>query len=186
MHYKVCKKCQNRFAATFTNFYRHAASRDGLTPRCKKCVNEDNKLAHTKRMQENPEHVRRLAAERVKRYYKANQDVVRKRQRVQAAKRRKDPKQRAIINMRKRGGGAGLDSLAFAFILKKQKGRCAICGTKKPANETGSKGWNVDHCHKTKKVRFILCHNCNRGLGAFKDSPQLMRRAASLLERSGA
>ena len=43
---------------------------------------------------------------------------------------------------------------------------------------------DLDHCHKTGRVRFLLCRHGNRGLGAFFDSPNLMRRAARVLEQS--
>jgi len=57
---------------------------------------------------------------------------------------------------------------------------CSICGTVE---------WNgrharphVDHCHKSGRVRGILCSECNTGLGKFKDDPALLRRAAAYLE----
>jgi len=40
----------------------------------------------------------------------------------------------------------------------------------------------VDHDHVTGKVRKLLCHNCNRALGLFKDNPELMRKAAAYVE----
>lgn len=49
-------------------------------------------------------------------------------------------------------------------------GECVICG------ERGSK-MAVDHCHKTGKVRGLLCMECNLGLGKFKDDPQLLEFA---------
>lgn len=56
---------------------------------------------------------------------------------------------------------------------------CAICGGSEPGS---SNGWETDHCHHSGAVRFILCTHCNRGLGAFKDNPALMRKAADMLE----
>lgn len=66
-----------------------------------------------------------------------------------------------------------------------QNGVCAICGqtetfthhmTKKIANLA------VDHCHKTGKIRGLLCHKCNHGLGKFDDDVSLLRKAATYLE----
>ena len=40
---------------------------------------------------------------------------------------------------------------------------------------------HIDHCHRTNKVRGLLCHECNTGLGKFKDSLGLLRAAAQYL-----
>jgi hypothetical protein len=41
----------------------------------------------------------------------------------------------------------------------------------------------IDHCHTTGAVRGTLCHQCNTALGNFKDSPELLRRAALYVEK---
>lgn len=64
-------------------------------------------------------------------------------------------------------------------MLLAQGNACAICEVDTP----GKKGWHTDHCHKTKKVRGIICYSCNTGLGAFKDNPTWLRAAANYLER---
>jgi hypothetical protein len=63
-------------------------------------------------------------------------------------------------------------------ILKEQNDSCKICSTHL---EAFKKGLHVDHCHKTGKVRGILCTNCNTGLGMFKDNPELLTLAISYL-----
>lgn len=42
-------------------------------------------------------------------------------------------------------------------ILKEQSGKCAVCG--KPPK---TMRLAVDHCHKTGKIRGLLCSYCNR------------------------
>ncbi len=51
---------------------------------------------------------------------------------------------------------------------------CAICGER-------VKIMHLDHCHKTKKLRGVLCIHCNAGLGQFKDSPSLLLSAVYYL-----
>ncbi|MDE2106277.1 MAG: hypothetical protein KGL39_54155 [Patescibacteria group bacterium] len=71
----------------------------------------------------------------------------------------------------------GIDSRDYGALLLKQRGRCAGCHRKR--------GWKkvVDHNHKTKQVRGILCHHCNLVLGHAKDNPNTLRRLACYLER---
>jgi hypothetical protein len=179
-HVKTCTKCGQTLSATPENFYRHPKSKFGLTARCKPCVNADNAENLAKNLAEDPERVRKLATERSKRHYHKNIEKSRAKHRAAAKRRLADPEQRAVIYFRKRAGYAGLTPEQWNAMFDSQGRVCAIC----KADDPGAKaGWNTDHCHKTKKVRFILCAHCNRGLGAFKDSPALLRAAADALER---
>lgn len=72
----------------------------------------------------------------------------------------------------------GITKEEYARLLKKQKGCCAVC--KRPP--TGRfKRLAVDHCHKTKKIRGLLCSGCNRAMGYLGDSPQTLQRAVNYL-----
>lgn len=66
--------------------------------------------------------------------------------------------------------------------LLEQHGRCAICGTCKNGSK---KHLDVDHCHKTGKVRGLLCNRCNTGIGQLKDNEQILLSAISYLRVYG-
>lgn len=60
----------------------------------------------------------------------------------------------------------------YEIMYEEQNGVCAICeGTDM------NRMLSVDHCHDTGRVRGLLCGTCNRALGLFKDSPELLKRA---------
>lgn len=73
------------------------------------------------------------------------------------------------------------------YLIGQQGGRCAICRVElKPGQQAAGAGTShVDHDHVTKKIRGVLCHECNLGLGHFGDSPVKLRAAAEYLERVG-
>jgi len=54
----------------------------------------------------------------------------------------------------------GISLEDYNQLLASQKGGCAICGGK-DVGVKGRKNLYVDHCHKTGKVRGLLCHRCN-------------------------
>jgi hypothetical protein len=73
----------------------------------------------------------------------------------------------------------------YNMLLDKQKGVCANCNM--PETQCNKKTGkvnklSVDHCHKTGKVRFLLCHKCNSGLGYFNEDPKLLKNMARLIE----
>lgn len=59
-------------------------------------------------------------------------------------------------------------------MVSSQKGLCVIC--------LAAPAVHVDHCHRTGKVRGVLCFNCNSAIGLLGDDPDTVRRAAAYLE----
>jgi hypothetical protein len=96
-------------------------------------------------------------------------------------------KRQACLHQRKvRLKRRGLTPEEYDAKLAAQGGRCAICGTDKPARGGGNYSFPVDHCHTTGKTRGLLCHHCNVTLGRFADDPVAIQewaeRARSYLE----
>jgi recombination endonuclease VII len=72
----------------------------------------------------------------------------------------------------------GWNYQAYQNMLASQGGVCKIC--KQPPKD--GKRLHTDHCHKSGRIRGLLCETCNWGLGHFKDNPELLRKAAEYLE----
>lgn len=82
----------------------------------------------------------------------------------------KNPGKRAEYRRRQR---FNLEPEQYEAMLTQQGGVCGIC------NEAprGQRGFHVDHDHNTGKVRGILCHHCNIGIGCFQDNPATLELA---------
>jgi hypothetical protein len=64
----------------------------------------------------------------------------------------------------------GVTYTEYKKILEAQGGCCAnpgCCSTNPGA--PGRKRFYIDHCHKTGKIRGLLCHSCNLALGHVQD-----------------
>ena len=71
----------------------------------------------------------------------------------------------------------GMRSADFDALLISQAGRCAIC--RHPFGITRKDGPCVDHCHRTGRVRGLLCHGCNVLCGTLE-----MDRGDGVIERA--
>jgi hypothetical protein len=67
----------------------------------------------------------------------------------------------------------------YEEILQEQGGVCAICGG------TCKRRLAVDHDHDTGKVRGLLCSRCNRALGYFQDSTEILQNALKYITGKG-
>lgn len=75
----------------------------------------------------------------------------------------------AVKLARRRHIEANADRLIF-------NGKCDLC--EEPLE---MKKANLDHCHASGVNRGWLCTKCNLGLGMFRDSPTLLRRAVEYI-----
>ena len=76
----------------------------------------------------------------------------------------------------------GLTLEEYEKLLEDHEGVCAICGEQENTKRNGDIiRLAIDHDHKTGEIRGLLCDRCNRGLGLFRDSPQLLESAVRYL-----
>jgi len=166
------------------------------SPRCRACVRAKNRASYDANRAD------RQARNRA--YYQANRDALLAASRIRHRENAEQYKeQRALwwaanrdrINTERREFRSaetyrswvwrlrkhGLTPEGYWSLLDQQQGVCALCGTADPGKAGGSdeRAFAVDHCHASGKVRGLLCHRCNRGLGYFRDHPEVLARAAT-------
>lgn len=150
---KKCPACL--IVKSLDEYYNYVAAKDGKQGTCKSC----QRIKTNKRRAANPSKHRELT----KRWRINNPDD------SKAINRRSTLKRLY-----------GITPEIVDDMLLSQSNRCAICKSEHP----GSKGsWHIDHDHSSGKVRGLLCHYCNIGLGHFKDSQSILKSALSYLKK---
>jgi hypothetical protein len=153
---KICCRCGAEKPADTEHFYRNRHRSDGLDETCSEC--------------------KRLAA---KKWYRENLTKAR----AAVRKYARTHKQQLAANYRAHilGKKYGLSVQDYDALVEAQQGLCAICGGHL---STFNQRLAVDHCHTTGRIRGLLCHNCNTGLGKFKEDIELLLRAVEYLQRN--
>ena len=72
----------------------------------------------------------------------------------------------------------GIGLVEYAVLLTFQGGVCAVCH--RPPK---TRSLHVDHDHRTKKIRGLLCFTCNSLVVQRHRDPVILRAAASYIER---
>ena len=154
---KVCYRDNCELAGIkqpLENFYKRTKASDGYFTECKKCNNircENYKVKNLEKTKKRAENYRKENKEKIAAYYKTPQ------------RKNVEFKNRYGITLDQR------NKMASA-----QNGMCKICLTE-PSRLV------VDHCHKTGKIRGLLCDNCNKSLGLMKDNVTIILRMAEYL-----
>ena len=76
----------------------------------------------------------------------------------------------------------GINATEYYKLLKQQNNKCAIC---KNEYKEGNKKLAVDHCHKTGKIRGLLCSNCNPALGFLKEDLNIIKNLVRYIKNKG-
>lgn len=74
----------------------------------------------------------------------------------------------------------GMSTDDYDNLLVVQDNKCQIC--KRNIAEI-NKHLDIDHCHKTGKIRGLLCSNCNVLISRCGDSIEILKQAIVYLEK---
>lgn len=122
--------------------------------------NKDNILKYQKKYSENNPKVKKYHSDYYKEWYKKNKHYVRK-------------------HHLKNSYNVTIEE--YNTLFEKQNGCCAICG--KHQSEFILPLF-VEHCHKTGKVRGLMCNKCNVGIGCFEDNPIIINNALKYINKN--
>lgn len=163
---RVCTKCE--IAKPWADFTRDSRTANGHASRCKQCAVE-----YRRAYKATPEG-KRKAAESFRKWRvspagkKRHREGARSWLRTEAGKRFQKKS-----NRKKKLAAYGLTPADYDLLVNKQDGKCAICQQ--------AKRLVVDHCHATGKIRGLLCHHCNTGIGLLGEQPERFDNAKRYL-----
>jgi hypothetical protein len=162
MQKKQCSRCKQLLP--LSSFHKSSKEKSGRRSRCKVCTSTDNR----EKLINNPEQVRDR-----NRRYRSNHP-----EKVKDTRDRRKEYHKAYAREWHLQSKFGLTLEQYNAMYRKQKGRCAVCNSE----PTGRwKKLHVDHCHKTGKVRGLLCYSCNSAAGLVKDDAEIAIRIAAYL-----
>lgn len=137
------------------DFYQHPGMKDGHLHQCKICENK-----------------------KTREYQKANKGKVANYTKKHREKYGETYKEKARNIKYQLSYGIGTKE--YNVLFDQQSGRCAICGEKESHGR--SEHLFINHCHKSGKIRGLLCNLCNGGIGKLKDNPNIIENALEYLK----
>lgn len=139
-------KCEQQNPQPLQNFHKNSRRKDGLSNKCKSCQKLYDHIKHKKLS-----------------------DEVRGRTNWQI----NNPERARGHVLKKFWPGSSWEIAVNNYneLFIKQNGLCKICNKEETAKQKGKPiRLAVDHCHKTGKVRGLLCDKCNKSLGLLKEN----------------
>jgi hypothetical protein len=185
---KRCTKCgewKDR-----SEFRKNRTRKDGLDSWCKGCASEHDKNYPADKeyqrayyrankatlIEKNKQYAEKNKEKLVaykSQWYQEHLDISKERAAKSRLRNPATPEQNRRATLKKRYGISPED---YDHMYTGQGGCCAICGEYRER-------LHVDHNHKTKTVRSLLCENCNRALGMVKEDTSLLEKAIEYLKR---
>ena len=178
---KKCPGCRKTLPASA--FWTNHTRPDGLQYRCKVCLNKIMKRSRVawqrqtgRRLPAKKECSRCRVLKKADQFHRNNSVPDGLVSRCKACIRELQQERQYLPS--RRLAKYKLTREQYNELEQRSGGRCQIC--RDPFSRTPA----IDHCHKTKRVRGLLCSACNTGLGNFRDDPAVLQQALAYLQES--
>jgi len=168
MQVKICSTC--KINKPIEEFKRDRNRKDGRYPICKNC----DKLYAKKRRERYPND-HRIAN---KKCYDKNK---KKYHETGKKWKKKNPDKVRIYEKKCELRRYGITLDEYTKLAARQGNVCGICSSQQIKRY---KYLTVDHCHKTGKIRGLLCATCNLALGLLGDSLKDIHNILQYLEKN--
>lgn len=181
---KRCSRCKQSFP--ITSFYLNKSTKDGRTDRCKECAKQIQAERRSQLKGVTTGSKKCGCCQQVKSlseffpYYAYCKACSKDKRRVYYTEKLQNSekeKERVKKVRLKRSYALSIDE--YEAMIIRQSGLCAVCG-QLPSDRSVL---HIDHCHKSGKVRELLCTHCNSVLGHAHDNPEILRNAARYIEK---
>ena len=181
MKLRKCSTCKQD--KPLNQFRKDSSRSDGLHKTCNECNAEIQRAWYQRN--------KTKAAKKAKAKYAANKEVINAKRRDKYKKnavKYKAARKKYYLNNKdkiretawRKAGIKDMTVEKYNQMYDQQNGCCAICGTHRKELK---RNFSVDHNHDTGEVRGLLCGTCNRALGYFKDSLQMLTIATNYLKK---
>ncbi len=160
---------------------RKKYGRTGVCLECVKITGAEYYRTHKEQQQKHQQRYyetnKKKVLERQKRHYVANREKRREYGHKWYLANREKHIEYGMRNLLKKQYGLTVEQ--YENMIAEQHGLCVIC--RKPPSKR--RRLDVDHDHADGHVRQLLCQRCNRGLGCFEDSLELLEAAVRYMRK---
>ncbi len=166
------------------SFTKDRGARDGLSVCCRECQRKDTQKRRTAVVTHKvcADCGQRKSASEFSRFSRSGDGLYSYCKVCRKERRRKyedTPEERQKARERAIRRRYGIKPEGYRALLNRSGGRCDICQELLAQN---TKFIHVDHDHETGRIRGILCHGCNAGIGHFRENRAYLRAAIEYLE----
>lgn len=165
MQTKRCNKCKEN--KSLSSFRKVSKSKDGYCYYCRPCETAITYRARYKDIE---------SSER----FREKQRLYREKKNQNPEWVKKETERKRLHNLTKR---YSITTKFYNNMLEEQNNLCAICGKEFNNSDHVHDKPNIDHCHKTGKIRGIVHSKCNSMIGFAEDDVEKLEEAIKYLKK---